>query len=116
MRDKKGYWMRKIPFFIMLGAAAVALFSWIVMLLWNAILPVVLGVPVISFWQAAGILVLSKILFSGFKGGGGYRGRHMRSHWKQKWEGMSEEERARFRDRCGRFFPGKMEKEKPEGE
>ncbi|OYW19930.1 MAG: hypothetical protein B7Z54_02520, partial [Sphingobacteriales bacterium 12-47-4] len=65
----KKYWMRKIPFFILLAAAGIMLFSWIVMLLWNATLPALVGVKVISFWQAAGLLVLSKILFGGFRGG-----------------------------------------------
>lgn len=38
-----------------------------VMLLWNAILPHVLGVETISFWEACGIFVLFGILFRDFK-------------------------------------------------
>ena len=96
----------KIAFF---GILAVLVFGWIVMSLWNAILPNVLHVSQITFLQALGILVLSKILFGGFRGRSGWGG-GMRSHrWKQKMEEkmskMSPEERAKFtqilRDRCG---------------
>jgi hypothetical protein len=37
----------------------------IVMFLWNALLPSILGLPVINFWQAFGISVLCGILFGG---------------------------------------------------
>lgn len=51
-----------------LGGAVVvaALFflgGWIVMLLWNWLIPTILGLPFISFWQAIGITLLSGILF-----------------------------------------------------
>ena len=55
------------------------------MWLWNAILPPLLGVKMLtSFWQALGLLVLSRILFGSFsKGGSRYRGGP--SRWKEKW-------------------------------
>lgn len=34
-----------------------------VMLLWNWLMPVIFGLPTISFWQAIGLSVLSSILF-----------------------------------------------------
>lgn len=106
----KKYWMGKIPFFILLAAAGIMLFSWIVMLLWNATLPALVGVKLISFWQAAGLLVLSKILFGGFRGGPGWGAKHqMRKHWREKMANMSEEERAKFRDKCKWYFRGKQE-------
>lgn len=103
-----------------------ALFTFIVMSLWNAILPAVLGVKTITFWQALGILILSKILFGGFGGGGKWkeRGRH---RWNErmmsKWGNMSEEDRERFKSKweakCGsgwrRPFGGqRFEEKKPE--
>jgi hypothetical protein len=83
----------------------VFLLGYVTMQLWNWLIPTIFtGAVVINYWQAMGILVLSKILFGGFHGRGrhcgGHRG-HWRSRWKQKWEGMSEEERAKFRSRCG---------------
>ncbi len=89
-----------IPFAIV---GFVLLVGWVVMLLWNAILPkVVAGVTVLTYWQAVGLLILSKILFSGFKGGGPHR--HGKMNFREKWRNMSEEERTQFKaawqDRC----------------
>ena len=42
---------------------AVAGFSAITMLLWNAFLPDIFGIVSINFWQALGLLALSRILF-----------------------------------------------------
>ena len=44
--------------------AATAL-SFVVMVLWNWLIPDLFSGPVITFWQAAGLLLLSKIIFSG---------------------------------------------------
>ena len=95
----KKIWIRKIPVVITLGALAVSAVSAIVMFLWNNVLATVLHVSVITFWQAAGILLLSKILFSGFKGK-----RHMGGMmWKKqmfgKWQNMTDEEKEMFRGR-----------------
>ena len=107
---KKKFWARKVAAIIFFGIAAVALFSFIVMSLWNAVLVPVVHVSTVTFWQAAGILLLSKILFSGFKGGGPFRGRG-RQPWNQemreKWQNMSAEEKDKmkqeWRQRCGNW-------------
>jgi len=92
-----------------IGIACVAgafLLGYVVMLLWNWLMPELFGLATITYWQAFGILVLAKILFGGFGGrrgccggGGHWRGR-WRSRWKSKWEGMSEEEREKLRKCC----------------
>lgn len=89
-----------------MAIAATLLFTLIVMGLWNAILPAVLGVKSISFIQALGILVLSKILFGGFRGGwGGGRGHEWKQKMKDKWDTMTPEQRDKFKsewkNRCG---------------
>ncbi|MCU7613952.1 hypothetical protein N0B16_05840 [Chryseobacterium sp. GMJ5] len=82
----------------------------IVMWLWNSILPDVLSVKAITYWQAMGILVLSKILFGGFHGKFGQGMRDMKEkHLKHKMEAMSPEEKEKFkeiwRQKCsGGFF------------
>ncbi len=86
--------------------AAVLLFGAIVMGLWNAILPAVLGLNAITFIQALGILLLSKILFGGFRGGGRPGGgREWKQKMKAKWESMTPDERDSFKsewkNRCG---------------
>jgi hypothetical protein len=81
------------------------LFSYIVMLLWNALIPDIFHLGAITFWQAAGLLLLSKLLF-GF-GPGGRGGAPWKRHRMEKWRDMSPEERQRFREqmreRCGKW-------------
>ena len=52
--------------------------GWVVSWLWNALLPPLFGLPVIGFWQALGILALSRILSGGFGNspGGRHRGKY----------------------------------------
>jgi hypothetical protein len=40
-------------------------FGLAVKALWNSIMPAVFGLAMITYWQAFGIIILSKILFSG---------------------------------------------------
>jgi hypothetical protein len=92
------------PGFALLIFAAAA----VVMLLWNAILPDLLQVKRIGYWQSLGLLVLCRILFGSFHFG---RRHHRapfgsRGYMKQKWMQMSEEERIKFKEewraRCGK--------------
>jgi hypothetical protein len=63
-----------------------------VMLLWNWVVPALfVGARTIDFAHALGLLVLSRILFGGFRGHGGWRERR---HWR-KWNAMTPEERER---------------------
>ena len=64
---KKGF---KIFFFILLGLAIAFLVGYILMRLWNWLVPDIFGLAHINHWQAIGILVLAKIIF-GFGGSGG---------------------------------------------
>jgi hypothetical protein len=84
---------------------AIAVFSFVVMSLWNWLAPAVFGFNTITFWQALGLLILSKILFGGFRGRPGH-GRHWRVRMHQRWQQMTPEEREKFREglfsRCGR--------------
>ena len=99
---------RRFLFFILIGAVAIVAFTGVVMLLWNNILAGVLNISTITFWQAMGILLLSKILFGGFRGGGG-NWRRYKNRWQhnmpEKWASMTPEEREKFkeqwRQRCG---------------
>lgn len=88
-----------------IGVAAVTLVGFVVMSLWNWLGPDVFGARTITFWQALGILVLSKLLFGGFRGRPGFGG-HWRHRMHARWEQMTPEEREVFRQgmaaRCGR--------------
>jgi len=105
----KRFWMRRVAGFIVLALFGIAVFSGIVMLLWNALMPAIFHLPAITWPQALGLLILCKILFGGFRGGG------PRQHWKNKmkqhWMKMSPEEKEKFRQewmrRCGGRGPFK---------
>jgi hypothetical protein len=49
--------------FAIAGLALLALLGWVVMLLWNWLMPDIFGLPSVSYWQAWGLLVLFWILF-----------------------------------------------------
>lgn len=99
MRNKKCLWkLLFVPLFIL---AITAITMW----LWNAILPQLFEVGSISFWQALGLLILSRILFGGF----GCRGRNKgpagaRHPFRRKCQKMTDEEKQKFkeewRNRC----------------
>ena len=79
---------------LVLGAA--------VKFLWNAILPGLINVKTISFWQAVGLLVLCRILFGNFgrgrRGGGGPPMHRGGGALRDKLMNMTQEERERFRE------------------
>ena len=94
------YGRRRFGFFPLLILMALALITFVVYWLWNNVLVTVTGVKTVTFWQAMGILVLSRILFGGFKfgrpaGGPNYGGGHP---WREKWNQMNAEERVKFKN------------------
>ena len=103
---RRNWIVRGLKFFLM-AVLFVCVVSFVVMSLWNWLMPTLFGWQPIGFWQAMGLLVLSKILFGGFRGGRG--GPHMswRRRMRERWETMSPEEREKFRQgmegRCGSF-------------
>lgn len=80
----------------------------LVMYLWNELMPFLFALPVINYWQALGLLLLSKILFG--SGGGRFASKWKGAwseHMRQQMETMTPEERERFRQqweaRCGKW-------------
>ena len=99
---------RKWIFFVAPPAVVlfIFLFGELVMHLWNWLLPGLFGWHTIGFWQALGLLLLSRILFGGFGGHGhGAGGSRMRRRMEERWEKMTPEERENVRQgmqgRCG---------------
>ena len=97
--------------FIPLAAAAfLSLISFVVMNLWNWLIPAILHLGAITFWQAMGIFVLCKILFGFGKGGGPGKGAWMRNRMEEKFKNMTPDEREKFRakmENCGRGHWGR---------
>ncbi|RXF68903.1 hypothetical protein [Arcticibacter tournemirensis] len=96
---KRKFFVRKALLIILFVPTVITVLTFVVMALWNSVLTEVISVKPVSFWQAMGILALSKILF-GFGGGKG-PGRH--SFWwnkrmQSKMRSMSPEEREKFKE------------------
>ncbi len=89
---------------ILFVALACVVFGFVVRGLWNALIPPVFGGHTITFWQALGLLVLSKILFGGFHRPFGGRGGRWKRRMQERMEHMTPEQREQFRRgmRCGR--------------
>ncbi len=96
---------RPVRFLLMaiFAIVALALFGWVVMLLWNELMPAVFGLKTVSYWQAVGLLILSRIFFGGFRGRPNHATRWR--HNMERWEKMTPAEREQFRQgmrqRCG---------------
>ena len=44
----------------------VGLLFWLAMVLWNNLIPEIFGLSKISYWQAAGLMILAQILFGNY--------------------------------------------------
>jgi hypothetical protein len=83
---------RKIFAKLLLIVIVIALLGWIVMRLWNWIIPtLIVDAHVIDYPHAIGLLVLCRILFGGFRGGGG-------CHKRMQWQRMTPQEREQLRN------------------
>ena len=80
--NKRKFVARGIGF----GILFLGLFSLLVFLLWNWLMPPIFGLTTITFIQAFGLLILSKILFFGFHRGGHPRHFRSREYWKKRFE------------------------------
>ena len=115
MRNRKKTYgknfLAKGLFFVTMAVLFIVVLGYVVMYLWNAILPDVLGVRSINFWQAAGMLLLFRILFGGFRWGGFGKERHRsrRRYWKEKWRNMDDDERAKMKSKWKEYCAKKKE-------
>ena len=65
--EKKVAWkVLKIIGMVILGIGVCVLFGFVVMWLWNGLMPAIFGLTKLTYWQAVGILILAKIIFGGF--------------------------------------------------
>lgn len=87
---------------IVFGVLAATAFTFALMFLWNWLMPVIFGLTAITFWQALGLLVLSKILF----------GKGQRPNWQNREKSKIHKEQ--FMKRFGMRPIHKDEKQKTE--
>ncbi|MBC9795624.1 hypothetical protein [Sinomicrobium weinanense] len=83
----------KITGFVILKLAVITLYVFVVMQLWNWLMPMIFGITTLTFLQTLGVLLLCKLLFlgSGWRYRRGYGPpRHMKHRWKsgfrEKWQ------------------------------
>ncbi|TFG85262.1 MAG: hypothetical protein E4H20_00740 [Spirochaetales bacterium] len=82
--------------FALLGIGLLALFGWIVMLLWNWLMPDIFGLKRLDYWQAWGLLALCTILFKGMhfqddsRGTDRRRKRQLRSYMQEDLDSAGE--------------------------
>lgn len=60
------------------------LFGFIILWLWNWLMPDLFGLQEITYWQGVGIFVLAKILFGMGGGGSGHKSKSSSSDWECK--------------------------------
>ena len=82
--------------FGILGLGFITLAVFVTMSLWNALIPLLFHGPILTFWQTAGLFILSKILLSGVAPG---PRNHDRRDWRRKYHdkfrpGCTYEEKA----------------------
>lgn len=84
----------KYLFYFIMMIGAIAALGWIVMSLWNWIIPSLFANALsIDYFRALGLLILCRVLFGGFHGRGGWHHhRHM-----QRWHSMTDEEKEKFK-------------------
>lgn len=111
-RNKRKMWFPFFPFIIIAGMLLLGL---AVKLLWNAIAQPLFNAPLLTYWQAVGLLVLCRILFGNLRGrqSGGCYGKRGGPPWRDKWMNMSEEEKAKFKEKMKRRFDPPPDKQQP---
>lgn len=88
-------WYLFVPLILLVMIAC----GFVTMWLWNWLMPAIFTLPVISFWQTVGLLVLSHLLLGGMRGhhhGYHHGSHHRRGRMLEKWENMTPEEREKF--------------------
>ena len=112
------HWIFRGIKFLALAALAVVVLGYLVMRLWNFVMPALTGWHTLGFGEALALLVLCRILFGGFRRGG-WHGRGWRHRMRGRFEHLSPEERAQLREkmraRCGLGPETTSETPKPSG-
>lgn len=115
----RNFWLLRGLRISLLAALFLGAAVFLTQYLWNWLMPALFHLPAISLGQTLGLLVLSRILFGGFRGGrpGGWA--RERKVWQQRMENrlehLSPEEREKFKQqmqtRCGMGWRRRAEPE-----
>jgi hypothetical protein len=93
---------------VVVAALFALAFGWLVMILWNWLMPAIFHLGLITYWEAFGVVILAKLIFSGVGGGrhwgpprhgpgrGGPHGGHDRDDWRYYREFWEKEGKQAF--------------------
>lgn len=81
---------------IFIGGLAI-LFGFVIMWLWNWLMPMIFGLTTLTFWQAVGVFILAKILLGGC-GGFGESGKSSSKSDKCKTDGKGSFSKWKYYD------------------
>jgi hypothetical protein len=89
----KKRWNKRAPLFILFAVAGAFAMGALTMVLWNAVVPAVFHTGTITLLQGVGLIALSRLLFGGFKRGGGSRHfrKHCGEHGRGRWQEAPQE-------------------------
>lgn len=98
-RPYKPYRRKKFAF-VFMGIFFAVVVGFVIMFLWNWLMPAIFNLGTINYWQALGLLILSRILFGGWIGKRHHHtgGWYWRRKFMKKWENMSEEDRNKMKE------------------
>jgi len=102
---------KKVLMFIGFGILAIGLcilFGFVIMWLWNWLMPMIFGLPELSYWQSVGIFILAKIIFGGIGGGSDNSGK---SKHKSPGKAIKSEIKSEFSKEFDKEFDKEWEKE-----
>jgi hypothetical protein len=111
MRGQCGKGWFKFVLMVLVGIAAA---GFVVMLLWNWLVPTIFGWQEIQFVQALGLMLLARLIFGGFRHGRDGFHAHWQSHMDDRWNKMTPEEREKFQSGMHRCWGHKNSEEPAE--
>ena len=94
------------PRIVAFGIVFLGVLGFSIMFLWNQLVPSILHLPEINYWQALGLFLLSRMLFGRF---GGLGSRMRGARFARGWGSLTPEEQQRFQNALGGCRPGRTE-------
>lgn len=75
---------------LLLAATLTLVLGYVVMLLWNALMPDIFSLPRVSYWQGVGMFLLARVLAGGFGHGKSGHAHHGRGDGPKSWKEYDE--------------------------
>ncbi len=109
-------WPFRIAAGVVFGVAIAFLLGWVIENLWNALVPSLFHGPVISYWQAIGLFILSHLLLRGHAFGHhkGHHGHHCGHGYYRHLGHALDDMTPEKRDKIRRYFEAELDNVPPE--